>query len=180
VKKALLKTVYQIGGFSPFQRAVREKILILTYHRFSRESHPSKISGAEFSKHLAYLAKHNRVVSLSEAIDALSDEKPLPANAAVITIDDGYADAYDIAFPVLRKFNLPATLYAITDFLDGECWLWTDLMRYVLQETRTGFLKIEFGSDDKIETHLTDEKQRLETASRINSRENPRRADRRI
>jgi len=88
----------------------------------------------------------------------------------VITVDDGYADAFEIAFPLLKKFNLPATLFAVTDFVDGKCWLWTDLMRYILTATKQDFLSVEFENGEKIETKLTDEMQRLETASRVNVR----------
>ena len=140
------------------------------YHRFSREPDASKISGAEFEAHLAYLKKRHRVLSLSDAIELLKDNVSLPPNAAVITIDDGYADVYEIAFPLLRKYDLPATLYAVTDFLDGRIWLWTDLMRYVLSKTATDSIKIEFAADDVIELKTNGAAQRLEAASRINSR----------
>ncbi len=110
MKRALLKTMYNLGAFAPFHLASREKILILTYHRFSRERSEHKISSAEFAAHLEYLSRHNRVLSLAETIDCLRNEKSLPANTVVITIDDGYADAYEVAFPLLKKFDLPATL----------------------------------------------------------------------
>jgi len=170
MKKALLKTMYNLGAFAPFRFASREKVLILTYHRFSREENPYKISGAEFAAHLEYLSKHNRVLPLDDTIDYLNNGKSLPPNTTVITIDDGYSDAYEIAFPVLKKFNLPATVYAVTDFLDGKCWLWTDLMRYVLLETKNDSVKIEFGGQNEIKAELKDKTQRFETASRINSR----------
>jgi peptidoglycan/xylan/chitin deacetylase (PgdA/CDA1 family) len=161
--------MYNLGAFAPFRWANREKILILTYHRFSVEENSQKISSAEFAAHLEYLSKNNRVLSLSDTIEYLNKGKTLPPNTTVITIDDGYADAYEIAFPLLKKFDFPATVYAVTDFLDEKCWLWTDLMRYVLLETESDSVKIEFG-EDKIETHLKDKTQRLQTASRINSR----------
>lgn len=170
MKKTLLKTIYKLGGFAPFHRANREKILILTYHRFSPGKNPSKISGAEFTAHLEYLKKYCRVLSLSETIERLKNGKTLPPNATVITIDDGYADAYEIAFPILKKFDFPATLFAITDFLDGKCWLWTDLMRYILLTTDDDFLKVEFENGAVIETNLSDEAQKFEAASRVNSR----------
>jgi len=173
VKKTLLKTIYKFGGFAPFHWTNRGKILILMYHRFSRESNPYKISAGEFAAHLEYLSKHNRVLSLSETVDCLKNEKPLPPNAAVITIDDGYADAYDVAFPLLKKYEMPATLFAVTDFVDGKCWLWTDLMRYILFDTKADSLNIEFADGEKIEAKLTGEKDkeknRLELAGRINS-----------
>lgn len=170
MKKALLETMYNLGAFAPFRLANREKILILTYHRFSREANPYKISSAEFAAHLEYLSKNNRVLPLVDTIDYLNSGKSLPPNTTVITIDDGYADAFEIAFPLLKKFKMPATVYAVTDFLDEKCWLWTDLMRYVLLETKSDALKIEFAGEDKIESELSGETQRLETASRINSR----------
>ncbi len=138
------------------------------YHRFSRESNPYKISAGEFAAHLEYLSKHNRVLSLSETVDCLKNEKPLPPNAAVITIDDGYADAYDVAFPLLKKYAMPATLFAVTDFVDGKCWLWTDLMRYVLLDTKTESLNVEFADGEKIEAKLTGENNRLAIAGRVN------------
>jgi peptidoglycan/xylan/chitin deacetylase (PgdA/CDA1 family) len=170
VKQALLKTFYNLGAFAPFHWANRDKVLILTYHRFSRGEDSSKISAGEFEKHLEYLSKNNRVLPLSETLDFLNKGKSLPPNATVVTIDDGYADAYATAFPLLKKFEMPATVYAVTDFLDGKCWLWTDLMRYVLLETTSDSVKIAFYGEDECEGKLNGEKQRLEIASRINSR----------
>jgi peptidoglycan/xylan/chitin deacetylase (PgdA/CDA1 family) len=174
VKKTLLKIIYNFGGFAPFHWTNRGKILILMYHRFSRESNPYKISAREFTAHLEYLSKRSRVLPLSEIIDCLKNETPLPPNAAVITIDDGYADVYDVAFPLLKKFEMPATLFAVTDFIDGKCWLWTDLMRYVLLDTKAESLNIEFADGEKIEAKLTGEngkeKDRLEIAGRVNSK----------
>jgi hypothetical protein len=170
MKKTLLKTFYTIGAFAPFHWATRDKVLILTYHRFSRDSNASKVSGEEFAAHLEYLKKYNRVLSLSETTERLKNGESLPSNAAVITIDDGYADAFEIAFPILKRYKMPATLYAVTDFLDRKCWLWTDLMRYVFTETQNESLSVEFDSGEKIETKLTDQQQRLQIAGRVNSR----------
>jgi len=170
VKKTLLKTFYKLGAFAPFHRTTRGKILILTYHRFSRETNPAKTSAGEFAAHLAYLKKHNRVLSLSEAAEYLESGKPVPRGATVITIDDGYADAYEVAFPLLKKYDFPATLFAVTDFLDGKLWIWTDLMRFVLSETKKDFVSVKFENGEKIEAVLSDAQQRLATASRVNSR----------
>lgn len=170
MKKTLLKTIYNLGAFAPFHLLNREKISILMYHRFSREKNLFKTSSAEFSAHLEYLKKHNRVLSLTDATSYLKNGKTPPPNSTVITIDDGYADAYEIAFPLLKKYEMPATLFAVTDFLDAKCWLWTDLTRYILTATKKDFLNVEFEDGEKIETELTGETRNLETASRINSR----------
>ena len=162
--------MYNFGAFVPFHWTSRKKVLILTYHRFSREKDQAKVSVCEFESHLEYLKKHNRVLPLTETIDHLREGKTLPPNTTVITIDDGYADAFDLAFPLLKKFGFPATVYAITDFIDEKIWLWTDLMRYVLLNTKNDSIKIQFSPTDTITTDLTDAANRLETATRINER----------
>lgn len=170
MKKALLKTMYRCGAFAPFHWAHSQKVLILTYHRFGIEKHPAKVSAAEFESHLEYLKRYSCVLPLNETIKCLQEGRTLPPNATVITIDDGYADAYNVAFPLLKKFGFPATVYAITDFVDEKIWLWTDLMRYVLLNTKTDAVRIEFGTQERIEVELTDDKKRLDLARRINSR----------
>ncbi len=170
MKKTILKTIYKLGGFSPFHRVSRDKILILMYHRFSAEENPHKTSAAQFSAHLEYLKKHNRVLSLADVTEHLQTGKSLPPNTVVITIDDGYADTYETAFPLLKQFGFPATLFAVTDFLDDKCWLWTDCMRYVLTRTEQEFCSFEFENDDKVETPLAGKLSRLETAGRLNAR----------
>ncbi len=162
--------MYKCGAFEPFHWSHGQKVLILTYHRFGREKHPAKVSAAEFEAHLKYLKDHNSVISLDEMVKHLHGGIPMPRNAAVITIDDGYADAYEIAFPLLKKYGFPATVYAITDFLDGKCWLWTDLMRYVMLRTEADAVRVDCGPNERFESELNDERKRLELAGRINSR----------
>lgn len=169
LKKKILKTIYKFGGFVPFHWASRSQALILTYHRFSVDEHPLKISAGEFASHLDYLKKHTNVLPLSAVAESFSTGVKLPPNSVAITIDDGYSDAYEIAFPELRRFGLHATLFAITDFVEGKIWLWTDKMRYVLQQTSKGKVSLEFGNYDTIEADLFGDTQRLMVADNVNS-----------
>lgn len=170
MKKQLLKTIFNFGGFTPFHWANRNKLLILTYHRFSCGQDASKVSAADFESHLQYLSLHNTVLPLAEAVECLKNGTALPPNATVITIDDGYSDAYEIAFPKLKKYGFPATVYAITDFVDQKIWLWTDLMRYVMAKTIESEVSLDFRSGDCVQASLIDSAKRLETANRINER----------
>ena len=135
MKRKLLNAFYRIGGFRPFHWGVRDQLLILMYHRFSSSSHTSRVSAGQFRQHLRYLARHANPISLHDGLSALATGAPLPRNPVVITIDDGYRDAYDIALPILREFNFNATLFAVTDFVDGVAWVWTDIMRFILQQS---------------------------------------------
>jgi peptidoglycan/xylan/chitin deacetylase (PgdA/CDA1 family) len=142
MKQALLRVMRASGVFATFRRANRHRFLIVTYHRFSRQPSARFTDAAAFAEQLQYLRNRYNLVSLSAIERHLADGHPLPSAAAVVTIDDGYHDAYDIAFPILRRYGVPATLFTATDFIDRKGWLWTDKLRYVQSKTtarRDGF-----------------------------------------
>ena len=94
-------------------------IPILTYHNFTKDEGSSyKINIVEFEKQMNYLAIHNySVISLSELLKGLRTDQ-LPPKPIVITVDDGFKSTYTLAYPVLKKYNLPATLFLYTDFIE--------------------------------------------------------------
>ena len=59
------------------------------------------------------------VISMSDFLAWRRGEKNIPPFSVMITIDDGYVSAYNLAFPVLKEFNFPFTLYIYTKFLGG-------------------------------------------------------------
>jgi peptidoglycan/xylan/chitin deacetylase (PgdA/CDA1 family) len=66
-------------------------------------------------QHLGY-----EVISLSRAVEALTEGKRVPPNSIVITIDDGWYSAFRYMLPALQKRSLPATLYCDTAHLESE------------------------------------------------------------
>jgi len=92
---------------------------ILTYHNFTiEESSSYKINIVEFEKQMNYLAAHNySVISLSKLLKGLRTGQ-LPPKPIVITIDDGFKSTYTLAYPVLKKYNFPATLFIYTNFIE--------------------------------------------------------------
>lgn len=90
---------------------------ILIYHRVGGGT-PDELDLAteEFVDHLELLAS-NRVVSLDAALDELAagDDSP----KVVLTFDDGFADVYDTAWPLLRDSGLPFTIYVATAYIGG-------------------------------------------------------------
>ena len=97
-----------------------QKVPILVYHTFGRNCRSSLCVPAQaFDEQMAYLKSHDyRVISLRDLVGFLKLEKAIPKKAVVITIDDGYRSAYDIAFPILQKYGFTATLFIYTDFVD--------------------------------------------------------------
>jgi peptidoglycan/xylan/chitin deacetylase (PgdA/CDA1 family) len=96
---------------------------ILCYHQFGAGSHSRnkmEVTESAFEQQMAWLKANNyAVVSLSALEDFLSGDRRLPEKTVVITIDDGYRSAYDVAFPILKKYGFPATIYVYSDFIGG-------------------------------------------------------------
>jgi peptidoglycan/xylan/chitin deacetylase (PgdA/CDA1 family) len=70
---------------------------------------------------------------------------PLRQRGFTVTVDDGYRDFYTTAFPVAQRYGIPATVFLVSDFLDGHMWLWWDALRYLLERTAVERLPEEPG-----------------------------------
>jgi len=105
--------------FSPAGENARLSILI--YHRVLEEVDelfPSEVTAELFDRQLNALKNVFNVLPLDEAITRWK-LGTLPARAACITFDDGYADNFTLALPVLQKHNLKATFFIATAYLNG-------------------------------------------------------------
>jgi peptidoglycan/xylan/chitin deacetylase (PgdA/CDA1 family) len=168
MKQSALKLLTRAGAFAPFRAANRGRVLILTYHRFSRGRDLLATPAADFDAHLRYLKEHYTLVPLSRVAAHYAGARELPARAACVTIDDGFADAYEIAFPLLQRHEVPATLFVITDFLDGRAWMWTDKLRHVALATSAERLNAEVGGRS-FDIRLAGRDSRIGAAGRVNS-----------
>ncbi|MBV8202726.1 MAG: polysaccharide deacetylase family protein [Acidobacteria bacterium] len=93
---------------------------------------PEGVISADRLRHqLRYLKRHYRFASLSQAAARLARPGALEEDLVVVTFDDGYAGNFEAALPVLRREQVPATVFVTTGFLDGG-GLWFDLARRLL------------------------------------------------
>ncbi len=99
----------------------RGRLSILIYHRALAAPDPilhDVIDAAAFERQMTLLRDEFNVLPLSEACARLA-RGALPARAACITFDDGYADNEQVALPVLQRLGLPATFFVSTGFSEG-------------------------------------------------------------
>ncbi len=97
-----------------------QTVPILTYHRFGPRADKLVVTPAAFEAQMAYLkAQDYRVIPLIDLLAFIRGQAPLPRRAVVITIDDGFKSVYTIAYPILQKYSLPATLFVYSDFIGG-------------------------------------------------------------
>jgi peptidoglycan/xylan/chitin deacetylase (PgdA/CDA1 family) len=103
------------------------KLSIFIFHRVLPVADPLmpyEPSAEQFDWMARLLARNFNVLPLGEACRRLN-EGTLPAAAAAITFDDGYADNEQLAWPILKRHGLPATFFIATGFLDGGR-MWND------------------------------------------------------
>ncbi len=111
---------------------------VLSFHdvrtnvRATFEDSPDETAVDErtFAEVFAWLAHSGyRPVSLQQIVDARAGGKPLPAQAVLLTFDDGYRSAYTKVFPLLKRYNYPALMALVTSWLDvpaGQLVHWGD------------------------------------------------------
>ena len=107
---------YEKGGLS-IKRY--QTVPVLTYHKFARNNADTMtVSARSFEEQMRFLKKNGyHVITMDEFFDFLDFKVQIPKKSVVITIDDGWRSAYDIAYPILKKYGYPATLFVYTDFI---------------------------------------------------------------
>jgi peptidoglycan/xylan/chitin deacetylase (PgdA/CDA1 family) len=99
-------------------RSSEPRVRILMYHHIAENpSSPYSVSPIAFEQQMQFLAAKCSVISLEQWMDYLSGKGSLPDKPIVITLDDGWADNYTAAYAILKKYNLPATIFVVPDWI---------------------------------------------------------------
>jgi len=129
---------------------LRGRVLILAYHRVLPEGQTRGryvqpgmyVSADVFEMHLRFLKKHCRVLSLGDLLTLWSTGGWDPSQRyCAITFDDGWLDNWSVAFPILKKCEVPATIFLTTGLIGTARWFWPERIAYLLQRwymTRAG------------------------------------------
>lgn len=115
----------------------RARLTVLIFHRVQPQPDPlfpEEMHAARFDALLGWMKSWFQVLPLDEAARRLA-EGSLPARAAVLTFDDGYADNHEVALPLLQRHGLPCTFFIATSFLDGGR-MWNDTLIESLRLSR--------------------------------------------
>jgi peptidoglycan/xylan/chitin deacetylase (PgdA/CDA1 family) len=89
--------------------------IVLMYHSVGENDAKLTVSPHAFRGQMEYIRDHRSVVSMEDILCFLDGKKSLPKNAVAVTIDDGYLDTYREAFPILKEFKIPFTLFLTTN-----------------------------------------------------------------
>jgi peptidoglycan/xylan/chitin deacetylase (PgdA/CDA1 family) len=99
-----------------------QTVPILTYHNFSESKEGLMVVRAsDFAAQMQFLKDNDYTpITIDELFGFLQYRQDIPPKAVVITIDDGWRGVYDIAYPILKKFAYPATLFVYTDLINDS------------------------------------------------------------
>ena len=96
--------------------------IVLGYHRIvSKVRHPdTEITAADFENQMQQLKDQGiRVIPLQQMLAWKRNEKDIPPQSAVLTFDDGWKSQYEVAWPILKKYGYPFTMFIYTDYIRG-------------------------------------------------------------
>src|SRR6201997_4950889 len=117
------------------------RFIVFCYHRFEDKAKDLVTVPSDFRAQMQALKDNGiSVISMKDLLGWLNNEKSIPAKSAVITLDDGWNSQYYVAWPILKEFNYPFTLFIYTDYIEkgGKSMTWAQL-----EEMRDAGVEIE-------------------------------------
>ena len=150
VKSALASSV----GWKLFNRTLRRPgVSVLMYHRI--RDHDASLGGLPlevFTAHMEWLRERCDPIWPEELPERLRETRPRKP-AVLVTFDDGFRDYHDRAYPVLRRLQIPATVFLATQFMDrgGEGIMWTEELQWAAVSTQKKSVTLPWDTQKTLE-----------------------------
>jgi len=133
----------QVRFFDCLRLVNQDNLTVLNYHRVTDPRDPRcdtfkpNISATPemFDRQLAYMKNNFDMVTSRDIAACIDGTTRLPSHAAIITFDDGYADNFVYAFPLLKKHGLSALIFVTTDFVGKSKPSFWDVAAYSFAHT---------------------------------------------
>ncbi len=136
IKHGLMGLAEQAGLFSLVARRLPrtgQRVCVLAYHRVDRPENrpwldPAHISASPeaFRAHMSLIASQYHPVGITDVLAAVRGDAPLPPDAVLVTVDDGYRDFAEVIHPIAREYGIQPTLFVPTAFVGGKELFWWD------------------------------------------------------
>lgn len=105
-----------------------QTVPVLCYHRFGETNGQMTVSPIAFREQLTFLRDNGyQVIPLHELYAFVQGNHQIPSKSVVITIDDGHRSIYQEAFPILKEFGYPATVFIYSDYINGGGLTWNEI-----------------------------------------------------
>ena len=113
---------------------IKGKVTILMFHRVADTFFDVSllVKRETFEECMKYIAQSYPVISMDFLSQNFDKWENIPDDSFVITLDDGWIDFHDTAYPVLSRLKVPATVYLTTGFVSSECSYWQERLNKLL------------------------------------------------
>ncbi len=119
--------LHVVGIYSSLRRSLTKyQVAILMYHRVSPNVAPwnnsYNVHPRIFEKEIQFLIENGfNILPLEQLLDMVCNERIAHPLSISITFDDGYKDNFKYAYPILKKYNIDATIFLTTRYI-GRAW----------------------------------------------------------
>jgi len=115
------------GGGDRFRRARKPKYIVLGYHSVGADGFPlyCRLPRQVFAEQMRYIKRNYRILSLRQMVEEIQNPGA-KSQSVVVTFDDGYLGTYSSAFPVLKEYAIPATVYLTAGSIESGELAWYD------------------------------------------------------
>ena len=154
VKPAITSALYHSGFYGLQISDPKQKswALVLNYHRVNGQAPNGSrfdtafekgVTKERFERHMRFLKEHLHPMPLTEVGDRIRKGKTFPPKTVAVTFDDGYLDNYTVAYPILKRYQIPATIFVITELIGTAKLSWWDTVSERVKRTRLSALDIQ-------------------------------------
>jgi peptidoglycan/xylan/chitin deacetylase (PgdA/CDA1 family) len=120
----------------------KREVCILGLHRVLNDEEFSRshtqvgiiMRAPTFARMLAYLSRQFQVVALGDLLDGSTSAAATSKPLCLLTFDDGWRDNHSTAFPLLRKYRMPATIFLVTGLVENQGMFWVERLRQAWED----------------------------------------------
>lgn len=152
-RTAIAQTLWLLGYYRQAIRGIRHPF-VLKYHRMrpaGREVLSNQVGGEfsagigarQFEAHLRLITRWFKPIPMAEMGRAIAENKTLPDKAVALTFDDGYRDNYEVAYPLLKRYGVPASFFVCPGLIDSHQGFWWDEIYALVEKTAATELNVE-------------------------------------
>ncbi len=126
-----------VGLTAAARNLMRHRAVVLTYHgvlaaggeEYEFLNH-NFVHAQVFDRQMRWVREHYRPLPLSELVSCYRAGKEPPPRSVAVTFDDGFANNYSVAFPILKRHGIPFTVFVSTGLLDHPgTLLWSERVK---------------------------------------------------
>jgi len=166
IPDAIFNLAFRATGTVLSSSGKNNKLLILMFHRVLPQPDPllpHDVDVNTFDWQMGLIKHCFTPLSLTEAAHRLRTGT-LPPRSVCVTFDDGYADNYHFALPVLKKYDIPATVFVAVGFIDGGM-MWNDAIIETCRHAKSGVMDLYAIGLDRYP--INTQKERLDTINTV-------------